>query len=456
MAHLAGLHQRGQRVQLLGDAAVRAVLRRVQVQRAEERHVAVRPVDLVEVDDIGLQPLQAGVAGLRDLGRREVGAAVAHPVHVARGSGHLGRQHDALAHSGAAREPVADDGLGGAVGLAPRRHRVHLGRVDEVDAAGHGVVQQGMGFGLGHLFAKGHGAQANFRDFQAAAAHAGTGPQQVGEDFGDVVNFPLPDDMLDLIDMGIEVIDEINDLLADTLQEYIAKIGVPLSEVTLLAPIQKPRKNIIGIGLNYTEHVAESARTLDTTGKLPQKPIIFSKPPTTVTATNTQIIKNTKLTTQLDWEVELAVVIGKTGKYVPKTEAMDYVFGYTVINDISARDCRREGQWIVSKGQDTFAPMGPYLVTKDEIENPHNLNLSLKVNGVEKQNANTKFMLFNINDLIEDLSTVFTIEPGDIIATGTPSGVGAGRDPQEWLYEGDVIEATVEKIGTLVNKVKEI
>lgn len=276
------------------------------------------------------------------------------------------------------------------------------------------------------------------------------------EDFGEVANFPLPDDMLDLIDMGVEVIDEINDLIADTPEEFITKIGVPFEEVTLLAPIPRPRKNIIGIGLNYTEHVAESARTLDTTGKLPQKPIIFSKPPTTVTATNTEVIKNTKLTSQLDWEVELAVVIGKTGKYVPKAEAMDYVFGYTVINDISARDCRREGQWIVSKGQDTFAPMGPILVTKDEIENPHNLNLSLKVNGIEKQHSNTKFMLFNINDLIEDLSTVFTIEPGDIIATGTPAGVGAGRDPQEWLYDGDVMEATVEGIGTIINTVKEI
>lgn len=276
------------------------------------------------------------------------------------------------------------------------------------------------------------------------------------EDFGDVVNFPLPDDMLDLIDMGIEVIDEINDLIADTPKEYITKIGVPFDAITLLAPIPRPRKNIIGIGLNYTEHVAESARTLDTTGKLPQKPIIFSKPPTTVTATKTNVIKNTKLTSQLDWEVELAVIVGKTGKYIPKSEAMNYVFGYTVINDISARDCRREGQWIVSKGQDTFAPMGPYLVTKDEIENPHNLNLSLKVNGVEKQHSNTQFMLFNIADLIEDLSTVFTLDPGDIIATGTPAGVGAGRDPQEWLYDGDVIEATVEGIGTISNTVKEI
>lgn len=276
------------------------------------------------------------------------------------------------------------------------------------------------------------------------------------EDFGEISNFPLPNDMLDLIDMGFEIIAEITEMISETPENFFEEICYEMNEVTILAPIEKPRKNIIGIGLNYTEHVAESARTLDTTGKLPQKPIIFSKPPTTVTATNTEIIKNTKLTEQLDWEVELAVVIGKKGKYVAKEDALDYVFGYTVINDISARDCRREGQWIVSKGQDTFAPMGPILVTKDEIENPHNLNLSLKVNGIEKQNSNTKFLLFNINDLIEDLSTVFTLEPGDIIATGTPAGVGAGRDPQEWLYDGDVVEATVEGIGTIVNTVKEI
>ncbi len=276
------------------------------------------------------------------------------------------------------------------------------------------------------------------------------------EDFGDISNFPLPNDMLDLINLGFEIIEEITEMIAETPENFFEEISYEMSEVTLLAPIEKPRKNIIGIGLNYTEHVAESARTLDTTGKLPQKPIIFSKPPTTVTATNTHIIKNTKLTSQLDWEVELAVVIGKKGKYVSNADALDYVFGYTVINDISARDCRREGQWIVSKGQDTFAPMGPYLVTKDEIKDPHNLNLSLKVNGVEKQNSNTQFMLFNINDLIEDLSIVFTLEPGDIIATGTPSGVGAGRDPQEWMYDGDVVEANVEGIGTIVNTVKEI
>jgi 2-keto-4-pentenoate hydratase/2-oxohepta-3-ene-1,7-dioic acid hydratase in catechol pathway len=229
------------------------------------------------------------------------------------------------------------------------------------------------------------------------------------ENFGNIMQFPLPSTMLGLIDMGDIVIPEINALMINCDPNDLLGISFTMDEITILAPIPTPRKNIIGIGLNFTEHVAESARTLDTSKELPQKPIIFSKPPTAVTATNTNILLNPKLTQQLDWEVELAVVIGKKGKYVAKENALDYVFGYTVINDISARDCRRAGQWIVSKGQDTFAPMGPILVTKDEIPNPHDLNLSLKVNGVEKQNANTKFMLFNINELIEDLSTVFTI-----------------------------------------------
>lgn len=276
------------------------------------------------------------------------------------------------------------------------------------------------------------------------------------EDFGEISNFPLPNDMLDLIDMGFEIIAEIDDLLRNTDADDLQEISYSMDEVTLLAPIEKPRKNIIGIGLNYTEHVAESARTLDTSGKLPEKPIIFSKPPTAITGPNTNVILNTKLTQQLDYEVEIAVIIGKDGKNIAAADAYDYVFGYTVINDISARDCRREGQWIVSKGQDTFAPMGPVIVTKDELSDPHNLNLSLKLNGVEKQNSNSKFMLFNINALIEDLSTVFTIEAGDIIATGTPAGVGAGRNPQEWMKDGDIIEATVEGIGTLINTVRAI
>lgn len=261
----------------------------------------------------------------------------------------------------------------------------------------------------------------------------------------------LPDNMLDFIDLGIEGINQVVQLYNTATQEELLDYSVPIGNVILMAPIPKPRKNIFGIGLNYTEHVAESARTLDTAKELPQQPVIFSKPPSAVTGTETNIIHNKKITQQLDYEVELAVIIGKGGKNISKENAMDHVYGYTVINDISARDCRRAGQWIVSKGQDTFAPMGPMLVTRDEIADPHNLNLSLKLNGIEKQNSNTKFMLFNISDLIHDLSTVFTLEPGDIIATGTPAGVGAGRTPQEWMWPGDVVEATVEGIGTLKN-----
>ena len=269
-------------------------------------------------------------------------------------------------------------------------------------------------------------------------------------------NSEFPLSMLELIDAGSEMVHKISETINLATENVIASASIAMKDAKLLAPIPRPRKNIIGIGLNFTEHVAESARTLDTSNELPKDPIIFSKPPTAVIGTNENVILNRDLTQQLDYEVELAVIIEKKGKYVSKTDAMEYVFGYTVINDISARDCRRAGQWIVSKGQDTFAPMGPFLVTKDEIDDPHNLNLSLKLNGVEKQNSNTKFMLFNIYDLISDISTVFTIEAGDIIATGTPAGVGAGRNPQEWMKDGDVIEATVERIGTLVNTVKEI
>lgn len=273
------------------------------------------------------------------------------------------------------------------------------------------------------------------------------------EKLGHIKSSPLPNTMLEFIDMGTDGINKATTLINTATKEQLEECSIPLVNATLLAPIPKPRKNIFGIGLNYTEHVAESARTLDTSKDLPQQPVIFSKPPTTVTGTNTNIIHNQKITQQLDYEVELAVILGKGGKNIPKAKAMDHVYGYTVINDISARDCRRSGQWIVSKGQDTFAPMGPVLVTRDEIADPHNLNLRLTVNGVEKQNSNTKFMLFNIADLIHDLSTVFTLEEGDIIATGTPAGVGAGRDPQEFMWPGDVVEATVEGIGTLRNTI---
>lgn len=203
-------------------------------------------------------------------------------------------------------------------------------------------------------------------------------------------------------------------------------------------------------------HVAESSKGLDTSADLPTEPVVFSKPPTAVIASGEAIQHNAAMTQQLDWEVELAVIIGTKATRISVENAMDHVFGYSVMVDVSARDNRRAGQWIFSKGQDTYAPFGPCIVTADELPDPHNLNLWLKKNGEEKQNSNTKHMLFKVHDLISDLSTGITLEPGDIIATGTPEGVGAGRSPQEWMWPGDVIECGVEGIGELRNPVVKI
>ncbi|MBB4225893.1 fumarylacetoacetate hydrolase family protein [Variovorax guangxiensis] len=275
-------------------------------------------------------------------------------------------------------------------------------------------------------------------DLQRLGAHAGQ---------------PVPDDMLAFIELGPHAVVTTTALLKQHAGQWPLGVTVPLANVKLLAPIPRPRKNIFGIGLNYVEHVAESSRTLDTSKDLPKQPVIFSKPPTTVIGPGDAIEHNAAITQQMDWEVELAVIVGRRAKGVDKASALEHVFGYTVLNDISARDNRRAGQWIYSKGQDTYAPMGPVIVTADEIADPHALNLSLKVNGVEKQNSNTRHLLFNINHLIADISAGITLEPGDIIATGTPEGVGAGRSPQEWMWPGDVVEATVEGIGTLRNPI---
>ena len=264
---------------------------------------------------------------------------------------------------------------------------------------------------------------------------------------GAVNDVDMPDTMLGLIDAGKPALAALQDMLVG--KKVPVNISANFSNSIICAPIPRPRKNIWGIGLNYTEHIAESARALDTSKELPQKPVLFTKPPTAVIGQGEPIHHNSKMTKQLDWEVELAVILGSGGKNIAKSDAMKHVFGYSVIIDVSARDNRRAGQWIFSKGQDSFAPFGPCIVTSDEIKNPHNLVLWLTKNNEEKQRSNTKFLLFDIPSLISDISTGMTVEPGDIIATGTPSGVGAGRDPQEWMWPGDTIEACVEGIGTL-------
>ena len=259
----------------------------------------------------------------------------------------------------------------------------------------------------------------------------------------------LPDTMLGLIDCGRPGLDALRACLDEAGGRFPAGTATALANVRLLAPIPRPRKNIFGIGLNYVEHVAESAKSLDTAKDLPKQPVVFSKPPTTVIGPGDAIEHNRKMTQQLDWEVELAVIIGTAARRVRKEDALGHVFGYSVMIDVSARDNRRAGQWIFSKGQDSYAPFGPCIVTADEIQDPQCLDLWLTVNGVEKQRSNTRHMLFKVDDLIADISSGITLEPGDIIASGTPEGVGAGREPQEWMWPGDVVVASVEGIGTI-------
>ncbi|MFN3993772.1 MAG: fumarylacetoacetate hydrolase family protein [Tabrizicola flagellatus] len=270
-----------------------------------------------------------------------------------------------------------------------------------------------------------------------------------GDSVIDAGRLGLPDSMLGLIEAGPAAVQALRAALPSA--PWGARL--PLVNVRLLAPIPRPRKNIFGIGLNYVEHVAESAASLDTAKDLPKQPVVFSKPPTTVIGPGDAIGHDASMTKQLDWEVELAVIIGTTARRVPRTEALAHVFGYSVLIDVSARDNRRAGQWIFSKGMDSYAPFGPCIVTADEIPDPQGLDLWLTVNGVEKQRSNTRHMLFKVDELIADISTGITLEPGDIIATGTPEGVGAGRNPQEWLKPGDVVVGQVQGIGTLRNPV---
>ena len=246
--------------------------------------------------------------------------------------------------------------------------------------------------------------------------------------------------------------------LHERVKAAVAAIGAwpagtvhPLASVTLHAPL-RPGK-IIGVGLNYVEHVEESSRTLDTDKDLPTRPVLFSKPGTAVVGPEQPILLNQAMTQQLDWECELAVVMGRVAKGVSEADAYDYVFGYSITNDISARDQRRSGQWFFSKGQDSYAPFGPMIVTTDEITDPHTLQLRLTVNGDQRQNGNSTHMLFKIPTLIADITSGVTLEPGDVIATGSPQGVGAAMDPPTFLQPGDVVECTIERIGTLRNPV---
>lgn len=229
---------------------------------------------------------------------------------------------------------------------------------------------------------------------------------------------------------------------------------IELSSVELAAPIPRPQKNIICLGWNYAEHIDETSATTGRDPSIPTDPVVFTKNVTAVTGHGAPIPWNPGVSSQLDWEAELGVIIGTGGRFIKKRDALSHVFGYTVINDISARDLQfRHKQFFIGKSLDGACPMGPWIVTADEIPDPQNLHIVCRVNGEIKQNSNTSHQIFDIATVIETLSTAMTLEPGDIIATGTPSGVGFARTPPEFLVPGDIVECEIEGIGILRNQV---
>jgi 2-keto-4-pentenoate hydratase/2-oxohepta-3-ene-1,7-dioic acid hydratase in catechol pathway len=231
-------------------------------------------------------------------------------------------------------------------------------------------------------------------------------------------------------------------------QEY------PGQEVRWYPPIPHPPKNVFCVGRNYAGHAAESARARGAEVKIPKIPVFFTKAPTSVSGPFDDIPWDRSATQQVDWEAELGAIIGVGGRNIRKDDAMSHVFGYTVINDVTARDLQNShGQWFKGKSLDRFCPMGPYVVTADEFGDPHSKALALRINGVTKQQGNTRDMIFPVDTLIESLSQGLTLEPGDIIATGTPDGVGFARTPPEFLQDGDIMETEVEAIGILRNRV---
>lgn len=229
-----------------------------------------------------------------------------------------------------------------------------------------------------------------------------------------------------------------------------SELYIPLESVELLAPIPRPAKNIFCVGKNYAEHAIEMGSKDD----IPEHVMVFTKAPTAVIGHEQSILSHSDLTQQLDYEGELAVVIGKKGKAVKREEALDYVFGYTIVNDVTARDLQaKHKQFFIGKSLDATCPMGPWIVHKSAIPNPNNLDIKTTVNGEVRQDSNTENFIFPVEEVIAVLSQGMTLEPGDIIATGTPAGVGKGFKPPRFLKTGDTIEITVDGIGTLRNKV---
>jgi len=263
-----------------------------------------------------------------------------------------------------------------------------------------------------------------------------------------------PATVLSLIQAGPDAWKKRMSAIATSIDQIDDRHSYAAESVQWHAPISRPPKNVFCLGLNYAAHAKESSQARGREMKIPTVPVIFTKAPTTISGPYDDVHVDRGATQQVDWEVELGVVIGTGGRNIARADALRHVFGYTVINDLSARDLQQQHmQWFKGKSLDGFCPMGPVIVTADEFGDPQNKRLQLRVNGTTKQDGNTANMIFPVDVIIEWLSKGLTLEPGDVIATGTPEGVGMGRTPQEFLVDGDVIETEVEGIGILRNRI---
>jgi 2-keto-4-pentenoate hydratase/2-oxohepta-3-ene-1,7-dioic acid hydratase in catechol pathway len=260
---------------------------------------------------------------------------------------------------------------------------------------------------------------------------------------------PVPGlSMLRLIDLGEGGLDQARRALESGPPR-------PLAGVDLLPPIPDLRRNVFCLGWNYADHSREAAAVRGKEARLPERPVFFTKATGTLNGPRGDIPMDPSLSQQYDWEVELALVLGLGGRDIPRERALDHVFGYTVVNDVSARDLQtgHGGQFFKGKSLDGTCPMGPWIVTRDEVPDPHALRLSCHVNGVLKQEGCTADLIFDLPAILEWLSRGLTLLPGDVISTGTPAGVGFARHPPEFLRVGDLVECTVEGLGTLRNRV---
>ncbi|MCM3743832.1 fumarylacetoacetate hydrolase family protein [Sporosarcina luteola] len=270
--------------------------------------------------------------------------------------------------------------------------------------------------------------------------------KSIAEAFGET---DFPSTIIEGIAGGLEFVEKVRKLAEQARNsENPEQFKYAFTEIEWLSPIPRTPKNVLGVGKNYADHSAEMGSEAP-----PEKLLIFTKSPTAIAADEQELSAHADLTDSLDYEGELAIVISKKGRNIPKQLAYDHVFGYTIANDLTARNIQYgHKQFFLGKSLDGACPLGPYIVTKDEIPDAHNLSIVTKVNDEVRQNGNTADMIFKIDDVIAEISKFVTLEPGDVILTGTPAGVGKGMNPPEYLKAGDTVKISIEGIGTLVNR----